>query len=90
MIHYSCDRCRRLIETEDELRYVLQVDVQAQFGEEPAARYDESESFAEIDPLLDEEHHSRNRFDLCSECYAAFLKNPLGRETTKSVGFSDN
>ena len=29
MIHYSCDRCKRLIDPEVDLRYVVRLEVQA-------------------------------------------------------------
>lgn len=101
MIHYSCDRCKRLIETEDELRYVLRLEVQATFGDHESTDYSEPDHLLEIDeilerqdddadPMIDEEVYSRKRFDLCSDCCRAFLRNPLGRATTKPVGFSDN
>ena len=29
MIHFSCDRCQRTIDSEDELRYVVRIEVEA-------------------------------------------------------------
>ena len=29
MIHFSCDRCKRMIDPEDELRYVVKLEVSA-------------------------------------------------------------
>lgn len=94
MIHYSCDRCRRLIETEDDLRYVVRLEIQAKFGVDedtddlPEELLERQEDVN--DPFIDEETFSRRRFDLCNECYREYIRNPLGRESTKSVGFSDN
>lgn len=102
MIHYSCDRCKRLIETEHELRYLVRIEVQAKFGDDSEVTSDEAKDHLleideildrqsdEVDPMIDDEVYSRRRFDLCCECYAAFQKNPFGRETPQSLGFSDN
>jgi hypothetical protein len=38
MIHYSCDRCKRLIDTEEELRYSVKLEVSAAM--EPVAAED--------------------------------------------------
>ena len=101
MIHYSCDRCRRLIETEHELRYVVRIEVEATLGDEALENNDEKDSLFELEEIIDRQDEpldsfSNNdvfkpkRYDLCSECHAAFAQNPLGRETSKPVGFSDN
>lgn len=102
MIHYSCDRCQRLIETEDEVRYVVRLEVEAKLGDDVFSGGDEeSDHLLEIHEILerrDEEHDSleddevyvRKRFDLCGDCYKAYLRNPIGRDTVKSVDFSQN
>lgn len=102
MIHHSCDRCQRLIDTDDEMRYVVRLEVQAQMGGNAfGVDEEERDHLLEIheilerhddqnDPLISDDIYSRRRFDLCSDCYRAFLRNPLGQETAKPVGFSDN
>ncbi len=103
MIHYSCDRCQRLIEKDDELRYVVRLEVQATMGENAfvEAEDDERDHLLEVheilerhddenDPLISDEVYSRRRFDLCSNCYRAFLRNPLGQEVAKTIDFSQN
>ena len=102
MIHYSCDRCQRLIEADDEVRYVVRLDVEAKLGENVFARDDEDSdhlleiheilerSEAEGDSKLGQEIFARKRFDLCAECYETFQRNPIGREIAKSAGFSQN
>jgi hypothetical protein len=104
MIHYTCDRCRRLIEAEEEVRYVVRLEIQAAMdplcteeGEEPADR----DHLMEINDILErmedaeselvgEDVYQKRRFDLCPECYRKFAKNPLGQETAASLGFSQN
>ena len=102
MIHYSCDRCQRLIETEDEIRYVVRLEVEAKFGEHVFAEQDEERDHLleiheiierredEKDSLADDEVYGRKRFDLCAECYQAFVQNPMGQDVVKSVDFSQN
>jgi hypothetical protein len=102
MIHYSCDRCQRLIETDGEMRYVVRFEIEAKMGENVFANQDEERDHLlelheilerrddENDSLVDDEVYSRKRFDLCSECYQAFLRNPLGRDIVKAVDFSQN
>ena len=101
MIHYSCDRCHRLIETEHDLRYVVRIEVEAKLGEADDATETHYDTLLEIDEIIerhedsidgvvDDEVYTRKRYDLCSECYREFIRNPLGRETSKPVGFSDN
>jgi len=102
MIHYSCDRCQRLIETEDEIRYVVRLEVEAKLGENVFSDQDEERDHLleiheilerrdeENDSLADDEVYDRKRFDLCTECYKAYLRNPIGRDVMKHVDFSQN
>jgi len=101
MIHYSCDRCQRLIDADDEMRYVIRLEIQAKLGDEVFAADDEADHLLEIHEILerqideaeslaDDEVYRRKRFDLCSECHQAYLRNPLGRDVSKPVDFSQN
>lgn len=100
MIHFTCDGCQRPINLEDELRYVVRVEVYAAFdGEESDAA--DRDHLQEIDDILealdeledadsDEEVFQQVRYDLCAECRKRFLRNPLGRMSNRGVGFSNN
>ena len=102
MIHYSCDRCHRLIETEDEIRYVVRLNIEPKLGENVFDHEDDDrDHLLEIHEILeqqeetsaaadDDEVYCRKRFDLCYECYQAFLRNPMGQESPKPVDFSQN
>lgn len=102
MIHFSCDRCRRVIDTEEELRYVVRLEVQAAMDCGLDAEVDEDrDHLLELDEILErlddaqseaicDEVYQRNRFDLCAGCYREFIKNPLGRERPASLNFSQN
>ena len=102
MIRYSCDLCKRNLDPEEDLRYVVKMEVYAAF--DPAASGDEDDDrdhLQEIQDVLErmedvendqigEDVYQQLRFDLCPECRKKFLKNPLGREVVKAFGFSDN
>ena len=103
MIHYSCDRCNRVIDPAQEVRYVLKIDAQAML--EPAD-LDEPEGdrdhLLEINELLENmdleeselygegEVRPKRTFDLCPQCYRKYMRDPLGVETLVHVGFSHN
>jgi hypothetical protein len=101
MIHYSCDRCKRLLDPTEDLRYVVKIEVQAAL--EPACPEveEDRDHLLEVHEILErledeesdavsEEIYQRKRFDLCPTCYRQFMKNPLGREQKKQLGFSKN
>jgi hypothetical protein len=103
MIRYSCDLCKRELDPQDDLRYVVKIEVYAAF--DPAATDgadDDNDHLEEIQDILERLDDSDNdqigddvyqqlRFDLCPECRRKFIKNPLGRETAKAAfGFSSN
>ncbi len=104
MIRYSCDLCKRELDPEDDLRYVVKVEVYAALD---SAADDDAEDdrdhLQEIQDILERledaeddqvgaDVYQQLRFDLCPECRKKFLKNPLGRQVplAKAVGFSKN
>lgn len=103
MIHYTCDRCKAVIDPADEARYVVQLEVHCVSDPEADdSRCDgDVDSLTELhqllegietDPLLedDEPPAHRGRYDLCPQCYKQFVQNPLGRETGFALHFSNN
>lgn len=103
MIHYSCDRCGRPIDPQDEVRYVVRIEVEAVVEEIGGLTYDEEDrdhllELHEIlergdeltESLLGPGGYEHQRFDLCSDCHRKFLKNPIGREASKQLDFSQN
>jgi hypothetical protein len=102
MIRYSCDLCKRDLDPERDLRYVVKMEIFAAM--DPAAEEDDdNDQLQEIQDILErledaeddaigEEVCQQLRFDLCPECRRKFLKNPLGREkfAAKVAGFSKN
>ena len=100
MIHFSCDRCKRELDAVHDLRYEVRVEIEAMVDRD-SELVDHTDHLSEIDELLEncdefgcgdlgEEINQKHRFDLCSECYRQFVKNPLGREVSLPFGFSEN
>ncbi len=102
MIHYSCDRCKRIIDSEEDLRYVVKLEVQAAMEPLEVDEFeDDRDHLLEVQEILErledseseaisDELYQRSRFDLCSECYREFIKNPVGYEGRAHFGFSQN
>ncbi len=101
MIHYSCDRCRRTLES-DELRYVVRLEIAATIDGNGVDDWeDDRDHLLEVDEILElaesleselvgADVHERRKFDLCPDCYRKFVRNPLGCEIASPVEFSDN
>jgi len=102
MLRYSCDLCGRELDSQNDLRYVVRMEVYAAFD---PLRTDESEDdrdhLEEVQDIIErmedaecdqigEDVYQQMRFDLCPECRKRFIKNPLGREAAKLCEFSEN
>ena len=101
MIHYSCDLCKRDLDPEEDFRYVVKVEIYAAYDLMAMGEDDDRDHLQEIQDILErledaesdqigDDVYQQLRFDLCSECRKKFLKNPLGRESTKILNFSEN
>ena len=102
MISYSCDLCKRNIDAEQDLRYVVKIEISAAFDPiSPEEEENDRDHLEEIQDILQrledgqcgeisEDVFQQLRFDLCPECRKRFVKNPLGREAAKLLGFSKN
>lgn len=102
MIHYSCDLCKRPLDPQDDLRYVVKIEVYAAFDplqmdDSDADRdnlQDLNDMLEHLDGLdnsqVSEDVYQQKRFDLCPECRKRFVKNPLGRKSTEKFDFSKN
>ena len=102
MLRYRCDLCHRDLDPEEDLRYVVKMEVYAAF--DPTANDEESDDrnhLQEIQDILEQlddvdsdqigvDVYRQLRFDLCPECHKKFVKNPLGREAVKLFNFSQN
>ena len=102
MIHYSCDRCQKAIDTDEELRYELKIEVNV--GIDPAndeSDSDDRDHLEEVDEWLQrmededceqlcEQLFQTRRYDLCSQCYEQYIQNPLAVESQIALDFSQN
>jgi hypothetical protein len=100
MIRYICDLCRREIDPAREVCYHVQIQVSAAFEPVTEDEPDDRDHLEEIHDLLEslnqmgeeayESAHETLHFDLCPQCRRRFLRNPLGRDAGKLLGFSKN
>ena len=103
MIRYSCDRCKRTLDPDQDMRYVVKIEAQAALEAPPDADDDEGDRdhLAEISDQLDREFDAEDspngdelsrqaRYDLCASCYTRFIQNPLGSESPAQIGYSSN
>jgi hypothetical protein len=102
MIHYSCDRCKRPIDPENDLRYLVRLEVEAVMDplhdeqcpgdRDHLLEIDEILERADADqsPEIGDDVYQKRRFDLCPTCFRKFIQNPVGREKKVTLGFSQN
>jgi hypothetical protein len=102
MMHFTCDRCRRVIDSEQELRYVVRMEIEAAMDPiHEGDPQDDRDHLLEIDEILervdalqsealDDDLYQKRRYDLCPQCFRKFSANPLGREKKVTLGFSHN
>ena len=101
MIHYSCDRCKRVIDPVGDVRYVVRLEIQAVMEDGDVDLDDDRDHLLEIQEILErmddlesdligDDVYQKRRFDLCPECHRKFTKNPIGREASNQLDFSKN
>lgn len=102
MIHYSCDRCKRTMNPESDLRYVVKVEIHAAMEPADVEEIDDDRDYLleiqdilerlddEDDDAIGEDVYQKRRYDLCPDCFRSYTKNPLGREMSAHIGFSQN
>ncbi|MCH2596524.1 MAG: hypothetical protein MKZ95_12080 [Pirellulales bacterium] len=101
MIHFTCDCCKRTIDTDNDLRYVVRLEVYASLDSIESELDSDRDHLQEIQNILEELDDSENeqigddvyhqtRYDLCSKCREQFLRNPLGKTTSQELNFSSN
>jgi len=101
MIHYSCDRCKRSIEPDEEIRYAISIEIQVALDMPEFESDPDRDHLGELNEILErlddsereeisEFAYQRRRFDLCSDCHCEYVKNPLALDATAKLGFSEN
>jgi len=102
MIHFTCDMCGKPLLTDEDVRYVVKVEVYAAYDPLEVTEDDLDENhlgaMSEIieqmegmdsDELEDQVYKSF-RFDLCPACHQRYLEDPLLRHRRLRLGFHDN
>ena len=102
MIHYTCDRCKRTMDPENEVRYTVRLEVIAVLDSiDSRENEDDRDHLLEVEEVLSrledsedeeigEDVFQRKVYDLCPRCYRKFKENPLGSELATQFGFSEN
>ena len=103
MIHYVCDVCKCTLDPEQDLRYVVRMEVYTAISDGPNGIDGDRDHLAEIHDILErlddsgsddqptgEDVYQQLRFDLCSDCRKKFLRDPLGRRLAGQLDFSKN
>ena len=100
MIHFTCDCCKRVIDLDEEVRFVVRMEVFAAADTDSDVEDDRdylleieemiSDPNATGDAAIGEEVYQQARFDLCGECRKKFVRDPLGRISQVPLGFSNN
>ena len=102
MVHYSCDLCKRPLDPQDDLRYVVKLEVYAAFDpmevEDSDTDNDNLQNLSALLARLDDARspdvgeavYQQLRFDLCPECRKRILKNTLGRKPAEQFDISKN
>ena len=98
MIKYVCDMCGKPLLENEDVRYVVRIEVYAAYeSAEPPDEYDDLDA---VEDMLDEAEDAEApaeddtippfRFDLCPECHKRYLEDPLFRKANRRIRFSDN
>ncbi len=102
MLHYSCDLCKRPLDSANELRYVVKLEVYAAFDPlQVDDAEDDRDNLQELHEILErmddaadeaigDDVYQQLRYDLCPECRKKFVQNPLGRKPVEKHDFSRN
>ena len=101
MIRYCCDRCKRDIDSEFDLRYTVTIEIEAALDDDTHELVDDPDHLDELQDMLDsadeicsavfgDEIYQRKQFDLCKDCFRQYTKNPLAIDNSSALGFSKN
>ena len=96
MIRYVCDMCGKSIDSENDERFRVLIDVeQMQPGDDDSdldVDLPDEIPFDELDriPENEEGFFKSFKFDLCPECAETYLQDPLSRKLPRRMRFMDN
>ena len=102
MIHYTCDMCGKGLLVDEDVRYILKIEVYAAYDPMELTEEDlEVDHLAEIESIysqtegmseeeLTDEVYKSFRFDLCLSCQKKYLQDPLFRSVFRRLDISPN
>ena len=106
MINYTCDGCKRPIDSGNSVRYIVRLEVYASLDPVEEDLCDDRDHLLEIHDILEhleatepndfesgqtcDEIYHHARYDLCSDCRRRYVENPLGRPVAQQFDFSQN
>jgi hypothetical protein len=103
MLHVTCDLCGKEMRPGGDQRYVVKIEVFAAHDPAEITEADLDEDHMEavsqllremddeiIDADLAEAASQNFRYDLCPGCRKRFLRDPLGKEGSQKLHFSEN
>jgi hypothetical protein len=101
MIRVTCDLCGKELQSGSDHSYVVKIEVfpLRDPGELTEADLDEDHLEAVSQMLRDSDEttcpspealEKKFRYDLCPECHAKFVRDPLSRESAPTLDFSEN
>ena len=101
MIHYTCDRCKKIIDENIDLRYEVSIVTQVALDVPDSNGQEDRDHLHDVDDLLQrvddeeceqlcQELYQSRRFDLCANCFQQFSRNPLAADAQPQVEFSEN
>ena len=102
MVHYTCDMCGKTLLSDEDVRYVVKIEVYAAYDPleitEEDLNKDHKQEIADLlsnmDDMeaeeLEEGVYKRLRFDLCAACQRRYLANPLAVKVHRDLRWTDN
>ena len=102
MVHYTCDMCGKPLMREEDVRYVVKIEVytacdvididddidEEVWDVEEEEEHDEKEEDAA--EMVEDGEYKTFRFDLCTKCHTKYLQDPLFFNTWHRTRFSEN
>jgi len=102
MVHYTCDMCGKALLLDEDVRYVVKIEVYAAYDPIEISDEDLEEDYTEeMNELCEELEHADEqemeekvyktfRFDLCATCHEQFLRDPLAARLKRRMRREQN
>ncbi|OQY98346.1 MAG: hypothetical protein B6D35_12315 [Candidatus Brocadia sp. UTAMX2] len=102
MVHYTCDMCGRPLLADEDIRYVVKIEVYTACDAmemddddmdeeiwEMEEEYGQDEAPCSAEGFEDGDYKTF-RFDLCTKCHKKYLQDPLFLKLWNKTRFSEN